>query len=133
MSTKPYEFTGKIHYIGRTQTFPSGFAKRTLVLVQDAESRYPDYAAFDFLRTKNADNTADLNRFAVGQTVKVKFYVSASESKKSPGSWFVNTKAVGIEAVGGAATATQPAPLLPTGGQDANAADCDGFSDDLPF
>lgn len=126
MSSKPYEYTGKIHYIGRTQTFPSGFAKRTLVLVQNAESRYPDYAAFDFLRTKNADSTADLNRFAVGQTVTVKFYVAASESKKSPGSWFVNTKAVAIEAAGGATALPVSAPQ-PT--DDA----CDAEQDDLPF
>ena len=126
MSSKPYEFTGKIHFIGKTQTFPSGFAKRTLVLVQNAESRYPDYAAFDFLRSKSSDMTTSLDRFCPGQTVTVKFFVSASESKKTPGAWFVNTKAVGIEAAGGAAA-------LPEIPQQPTAQECEPEQDDLPF
>ncbi len=125
-SSKPYEFTGKIHQIGQTQTFPSGFAKRTLVLVRNEASRYPDYAAFDFLRTKSADNTTDLNRFAVGQTVTVRFFVSASESKKSPGSWFASARAVGIEAAGGA-TALPVAAPLPT------STSCEAEQEEMPF
>ena len=82
---RPFEYKGFVHQVGQTVTFPSGFAKRELVLVEDPNANYKDYAAFEFLKTKNRDNTTLLDGLRKGQAVTVKFCLSANESKKSPG------------------------------------------------
>lgn len=96
----PYVFKGKVHQVGKLQTFPSGFAKRSLVLVEDPTADYPNYAVFDFLKTKNGDGTMELNRLVEGMTVEVKFYTQANESKKYPGSWFCSNRGASVKVVG---------------------------------
>ena len=133
MSNTPYTYTGKVHQIGKTQTFQPGFAKRTLVLVDDPTAKYPNYAAFDFLKTKNGDGTMELNKLCEGMTVEVKFYIQANESKKYPGSWFCSNRAVGVEKIG------EQTELLPTSRPVPHPAEppasvaADESIDDMPF
>lgn len=84
MSNKLFEYTGTVHHIGPTQRFASGFTKRVLVCVNYGNSKYPDYAVFDFLK----DRTSKLDEVIVGEQVKVRFFLSGNESKNNPGQWF---------------------------------------------
>jgi hypothetical protein len=122
---RPFEYKGFVHQVGQTVTFPSGFAKRELVLVEDPNANYKDYAAFEFLKTKNRDNTTLLDGLRKGQAVTVKFCLSANESKKSPGSWFGSARGIEVAADGGSQSEA-PAPAEP---EDDGLADADG----LPF
>ena len=56
MSSSKYKYVGKVHEVGKIQTWPSGFKKRTLVLKTE-DGKYTNYAAFDFTR----DHVDDLN------------------------------------------------------------------------
>lgn len=97
-----YKYTGVVHQVGKTQTFQSGFAKRTLVLREPGESKFPNYAVFEFTRSKDGtrDGTRQLDRLIEGQTVEVSFYLSANESRTKPGSWFPSNRAVKVERAG---------------------------------
>ena len=96
---EPYKYTGLVHQIGKTQTFQSGFAKRTLVLMERGDGKYPNYAAFEFTRSKDGtkDGTKVLDRLVEGMMVEVTFYIQANESKTKPGSWFPSNRAVKVE------------------------------------
>lgn len=99
---KPYTYRGTVHQVGKTQTWPSGFAKRTLVLKAEGDGKYPDYAAFEFMRSKDGsrDGTKVLDSLREGEAVEVEFYLTANESKTKPGSWFSSNRAVKVGRVG---------------------------------
>lgn len=120
-----YKYKGTVHYVGKTQTFPSGFAKRTLVLKEPDESKYPNYAAFEFTRSKDGlrDGTATLDNLCVGQTVVVTFAPQANESQKIAGSWFSSNRAIKIDFESEVQT-----PEIPF--KDSEAED---LGDDMPF
>ena len=122
--SKPYEYTGVVHHIGKTQVFPSGFAKRTIVLCEGPTAEYKDFAAFDFLKGKKIDGPALLDGIQLGSRATVKFYVRANESKKTPGSWFSSMQGVGIEAE------RLDAPSIPM--KDDPQVE-EPFDDDMPF
>ena len=124
MNTK-YTCTGEVHQIGNTQTWPSGFSKRTLVL-KTASGKYDNYAAFEFTR----DRTGDLDKVRVGDTVEVEFYIDANESKKSPGVWFSANKAVKLAKVGAAGVDIALSVAAAAKKDDGAACDDDG---DMPF
>lgn len=127
---RPFEYKGFVHKVGDTITFPSGFAKRELVLVEDPLGDYKDYAVFEFLKGKTRDNTSLLDNIHKGQAVTVKFCLSANESRKNPGSWFGSAR--GLSVVADATETQAPTPALaPAEPQlgDAN----DVIADDLPF
>lgn len=128
---QPYKFTGLVHHIGRTQTFPSGFAKRLLVCkADDEDAKYPSYGAFEFLKGKgeNAkDKTLELDRLSVGDRVEVSFYLDANENRNKPGQWFGSCKAAKVEIVVPAARNAQtPPPAEPEEGAEPD-------MDDVPF
>lgn len=89
-------YKGVVHKVGKTVTFPSGFAKRELVTIEDPLGNYKNYAAFEFLRTSSRDATTLLDGIREGDRVTVKFFPSANESKKTPGAWFTSNRAVSI-------------------------------------
>lgn len=73
---------GYVHHIGELEFFgTNGFAKRTLVIVDDPTSRYPNYAVFDATRTQRADHTKDIGSLRRGDKVEVGFTLSAREWK----------------------------------------------------
>lgn len=96
-----YKYTGKVKEIGKTQSWPSGFAKRTLVLEQDDGGKYPNYAVFEFVRGKGGDSsrdrTRDLDHILPGEEVTVSFFVNANENRNRPGQWFVSLRGVKVE------------------------------------
>ena len=59
------ELTGTIHKIEETQTFESGFQKRTLVI--NNEQQYRPFVAIDFLK----DRIDLLDKYKVGDAVSV--------------------------------------------------------------
>ena len=68
------EVQGKIKLIGETQTFGSnGFRKRELVLTTDEQ--YPQHIEIEFVQ----DKTDLLNKFKVGQNVKVGINIRGRE------------------------------------------------------
>ena len=126
-----YKYTGVVHQVGKTQTFQSGFAKRALVLREPGESKYPNYAAFEFTRSKDGtrDGTRQLDQLVEGQTVEVSFYLSANESTRTPGQWFTSNRAVKVERV--SAEVELPMTNDPSDvGDDMTGVD---VADDMPF
>lgn len=76
------EIQGQIYKIAETETFPSGFSKRLLVV--EMEGEYPQKIPMEFVK----DKTSILDNYKVGDKVKVsvnlrgneyqdKFYLSA--------------------------------------------------------
>lgn len=122
MSTK-YKYKGTVHQVGSTQTWPSGFKKRTLVL-KDMDGKFESYAAFDFTR----DRVNAIDGLRVGETVEVEFFAESQESTRTAGQWFTNMKAVGISRAGGGSPAAIPmkTPAAP------QAAACDD-GEEMPF
>lgn len=106
-------YKGTIHSIGKVETYPSGFTTRTVVLrADDAKSKYPDYAVFEFTKGSAAgakDATAILDGFREGDAVTVEFYLSAHESRLKPGRWFGSCRAVAMVRDG----ASAPVDLVP--------------------
>lgn len=129
----PYTFKGKVHEVGKLQTFQSGFAKRSLVLVEDPNAKYPNYAVFDFLKTKNGDGTLELNKLVEGMTVEVKFYTQANESKKTNGMWFCSNRGVEIKVVGEQVEIPTTRKPVPPPAEPPASVSMDDMPDDMPF
>ena len=129
----PYVFKGKVHEVGKLLTFQSGFAKRSLVLVEDPNAQYKNYAVFDFLKTKNGDGTQELNRLVEGMTVEVKFYTQANESKKNPGSWFCSNRGVELKVVGEQVEIPTSQKSVPPPAEPPASVSMDDDPDDFPF
>lgn len=64
---------GEILSIHETETFNSGFKKRTFILKTD--EKYPQELKFDVLK----DDVDKLDAFTVGQTVDVQFNIRGNE------------------------------------------------------
>lgn len=130
---EPYKFTGEVHFIGATQIFNSGFAKRILVCKAPSDGgQYPNYAMFEFCKgsTDGArDRTRELDEIAKGDQVEISFYVYANENRNRPGQWFTSLRPVKLEVKQRAAASNIPAPppAIPTA-QDAATDD-----DNVPF
>ena len=112
------QLQGRIKVILDTQTFDSGFSKRSFV-VTTAE-QYPQDVQFDFFKEK----TNVLDTYAVNDEVTVHFNIRGNEYN---GRYYVNLNAWKMEKGAGAAPAeSAPLPTPPpiaAGGDD----------DDLPF
>ena len=92
-----YKFTGRVHSVSQTQTWPSRFAKRTLVLCQEREGgKYKSFLALDFTKSERRDNTKMLDNLRQGEAVEVSFYVESREGKNA-GQWFTSCRAVKLE------------------------------------
>jgi len=84
------EVKGIIHLIGETEEFGNnGFKKRQLVIA--TEEQYIQYIPVDFVK----DKTSILDKFKVGQTVKVAVNVRGNEYN---GKFYINFQGWKIEA-----------------------------------
>lgn len=77
-----YEFTGIVKKIFPEQTFPSGFAKREIVLTSQ-EDRYPQDVVFEFVKEK----MSELESVKEGEEVTISFDLKGREYN---GRYFVN-------------------------------------------
>ena len=112
------QLQGRIKVILDTQTFDSGFSKRSFV-VTTAE-QYPQDVQFDFFKEK----TASLDSYNVGDEVNVHFNIRGNEYN---GRYYVNLNAWKMEkSAAGAPAGDAPLPTPPP-----IAASND--DDDLPF
>lgn len=124
------ELNGKLKVLFDTQTFPSGFTKREFVIT--TEEQYPQDVKFELVK----DKTSMIDKFRVGDQLKVSFNVRGNEYQ---GKYFVSLQAWRIENIGAAAAPSIPAPLDPMAAQPratapAPAAPIDDIGeDDLPF
>lgn len=126
-----YEATGKMKWIGTTQSFPSGFTKREFV-VTTAHDKYPQDIKFDMVK----DKCQLLDGFELGQDVQVNFDIRGREYN---GKYFVDLSCWKLQPADGAAQnsagpARRQAPA--TTSSEPSAADLrsDGdFDDESPF
>lgn len=94
-----YETSGKLKWIGETQAFPSGFAKREFV-VTTAADKYPQDLKFEVVK----DKCSSLDPFEIGQDVAVNFDIRGNEYN---GKYYVNLACWKIQAAGSAASPAQ--------------------------
>ena len=84
------EIIGKVHLIGETQTVGNnGFTKRMIVVKTDEQ--YPQDIGIDFVK----DKTSILDKYKVGQNVKVSINIRGNEYN---GKYYVNLQGWRIEA-----------------------------------
>lgn len=70
-----YEFSGVVGKVGEVQTFPSGFTKRELVVVEEKAGTWQNKVAFTFKQ----DRVGLLEGLETGTRVKVTFAVDGRE------------------------------------------------------
>ncbi len=98
------ELEGKIKVIGETQSFgSSGFTKRHLVITTD--EKYPQDIQVEFVK----DKCSILDKYAVGQDVKVGINIRGNEYK---GKYYVNLQGWKIENTG-QESSPDPLPSVP--------------------
>lgn len=116
-----YTASGKVHKIFDTQTFPSGFSKREMVI--ETEDRYPQLVKFDFLKEKGDL----LDEVKEGQEVTVHFDVGGREYN---GRYYVDLKGWKIDPAGATpAAGSDDEPPVPEDTTDYSQVD----DDDVPF
>ncbi len=124
------ELNGKLKVLFDTQSFPSGFTKREFVVT--TEEQYPQDVKFELVK----DKTSMIDKFRVGDQLKVSFNVRGNEYQ---GKYFVSLQAWRIENIGAATAPSIPTPLDPMAAQPRAAAPApsapidDIGEDDLPF
>jgi hypothetical protein len=79
------KLTGRIHMIGETQTFPSGFQKREFV-VDDCAEKYNQLIKFEAMK----DGCDRLDAYKVGDEVTVDFNLRGNEYN---GKYYVSLQA----------------------------------------
>lgn len=100
MSYQAPPFTGIIKLIGETETFGSGFNKRTFV-VSETDGKYPQDIQFELVK----DGVDKIDPYAVGDQITVHFNLRGSEWKDRH---FVNLQAWKLEGQGTAARKPPP-------------------------
>ncbi len=97
-----YEMTGTVQLVKDTQTFPSGFQKRELV-VQNDEDRFPSPVMFSFTK----ERIPLLDDVKQGERVKVSFDIRGREYN---GRHFVDLNGFRLERLDGSAPGEEPPP-----------------------
>lgn len=124
-----YETSGKLKWIGSTQSFPSGFTKREFV-VTTAADKYPQDLKFEVVK----DKCPLLDPFELGQDVEVNFDIRGNEYN---GKYFVNLACWKIQAAGAPAASsrrTAPNSSMSTEEPSSNELRDNGdFDDEPPF
>lgn len=95
-----YEVTGMIKEINETQSFPSGFQKRSFIVTDD-DPKYPQDIPLEFVK----DGCARLDSFTTGDRVTVEFNLRGNEHN---GRHYLTLAAWKIERDGGGAQSPQP-------------------------
>ncbi len=128
-----YEMEGNIFKIEETQTLKNDFTKREFVV--ETSEQYPQKVKFELIK----DKTSLVDKFSVGDAVKVNFNIRGSEWN---GKYFVNLSAWRVEAAqqntgasaGAATTGSTPgAPVPPPMPAGEPFDPGDAAEDDLPF
>jgi hypothetical protein len=124
-----YEATGKLKWIGTTQSFPSGFTKREFV-VTTAHDKYPQDIKFDLVK----DKCAVLDDFQLGQDVQVNFDIRGREYN---GKYFVDLSCWKLQPADGSAPARgKSAAPANSSSSEPSMSDLrgnDDFDDESPF
>ena len=68
------EITGTVHQIGDLQTFPSGFTKRELIVLEE-DGNYPQHHKIEVIK----DKCSSLDRLSIGQSIKVTVNLRGNE------------------------------------------------------
>ncbi|MGJ3243017.1 MAG: DUF3127 domain-containing protein [Opitutales bacterium] len=114
-----YTASGKIHLVGDTQTFKSGFSKRELVI--ETADKFPQLVKFDFLKEKGDL----LDGLKPGDEVTIHFDIGGREYN---GRYFVDLKGWKIDKGAPAdSSATPPEP------EDTTDYSQDSGDEDIPF
>jgi Domain of unknown function (DUF3127) len=123
-----YESSGKLKWIGTTQSFASGFTKREFV-VTTAHDKYPQDLKFEVVK----DKCSLLDNFEIDQEVQVSFDIRGNEYN---GKYYVNLACWKLQAAGGA----PPAPPARSNSRQSEAEpdladlrNSDDFDDEPPF
>ncbi len=111
-----FEIEGTLKVIMDTQTFGSGFTKREFV-VTIGDERYPQDIKMELVK----DKTALLDKYKIGQRVKIGFDLRGGEHN---GRWYVNVQAWRIHpadgseapAADGGASRNEPRAVAGVGG-----------------
>ena len=124
-----YETSGKLKWIGSTQSFPSGFTKREFV-VTTAADKYPQDLKFEIVK----DKCPLLDPFELGQDVEVSFDIRGNEYN---GKYFVNLACWKIQAAGASPASPRragPGPAAASAEPSSSDLRDDGdFDDEPPF
>jgi single-strand DNA-binding protein len=97
-----YETSGKMKWIGTTQSFPSGFSKREFVITT-SQDKYPQDLKFEVVK----DRCPQLDPFELGQDVQVNFDIRGNEYN---GKYYVNLSCWKIQAADGSSAKQGSAP-----------------------
>ena len=68
---KKYEFSGVVEEVGKVETFKN-FSKRTIVLCDDPNGKYPQHLQFE----ATGDNIALLDKVTVNDNATVEFFLN---------------------------------------------------------
>jgi len=121
-----YELSGKLKWIGETQTFASGFIKREFV-VTTAHDKYPQDIKFEIVK----DKCTQLDPLELHQDVTVSFDIRGNEYN---GKYYVNLSCWKILPAGETSPRkegrTAPAMAEPTADELRDESD---FDDAIPF
>jgi hypothetical protein len=95
-----YESTGRIHQVSGTQQVTERFRKREFVVELADNPRFPQYVLFQL----TGDRCEDLDKFEVGDEVRVEFSLRGREWKSPKGEikYFNSLDVWTIQPVGGA-------------------------------
>lgn len=126
-----FEAVGKLHAVMETQQVTDTFRKREFVL-EIADGNYPQHVKFQLTQ----DRCSTLDRYSVGQDVKVLFNLKGRPYNKRDGGtdYWLNLEAWRLEAAGadggsGGGMGGDYTQVTPTAAPGAAAADFD----DVPF
>jgi len=119
-----YTAKGTIKLINDIQKFDSGFEKREFVIT--TEEKYPQDVKFELIK----DKCSDIDKFNVGDSIKVSFNVRGNEYNSK---YFVNLQAWRLAVPMEETNNPIPAPIDPMAAQLQPANVDDIGEDDLPF
>lgn len=126
-----YQIKGRVEAVGKTQTFGQrGFKKRSFVIQEDSDSKYPNFVQFNLLK----DKTELADSLRPGDYISVTFSVNGrkwDDPTKNITKFFVDLVAIKVENAGTSVGSNSPVPSVPEPPADADFAPSD--EDNLPF
>ena len=126
-----YEIKGRVEAVGKTQTFGQrGFKKRTFVIHEDSESKYPNFVQFTLMK----DKTELADSIKPGDYVTVNFAINGrkwDDPQKGTTRYFVDLVALKVENALASAGSNTPVPSVPQPPSDADFGPSE--EDNLPF
>lgn len=126
-----YQIKGRVEAVGKTQTFGQrGFQKRSFVIQEDSESKYPNFVQFNLLK----DKTELADSLHPGDYVTVNFVINGrkwDDPQKGTTRYFVDLVALKVENVLASAGSSSPVPSVPAPPADADFGPSE--EDNMPF